>query len=161
MTIGFIAMGILFWKQIPIQMSDQRRLLLLVLGAFIYFPGVSLYLWGLVTIWSQFGVSSLLGADLYTGHQLITWVPYGIIRHSMYMGIILAAIGGLLIFQTWAMVVFLPMALMVISRAGGEEKLLEKEFGDEWQAYISKVPSWFPKFLPIDNMPGSNRMTKG
>ena len=26
-----------------------------------------------------------------------------------------------------------------------EEKLLELEFGDEWESYVSKVPKWLPK----------------
>lgn len=94
---------------------------------------------------SQFGVSGLLGAELYQGHKLVTNGPFAVIRHPMYMGVLLAAIGALLIFKTWAMVIFLPMSLVVVVRSRHEEKLLEQEFGDEWRSYALKVPKWFPK----------------
>jgi protein-S-isoprenylcysteine O-methyltransferase Ste14 len=80
---------------------------------------------------AQFGVSGLLGAELYQEHELVTRGPFSIIRHPMYAGVLLAAIGALLIFRTWAMVVFLPMSLVVVARAGREDGLLEEEFGDE------------------------------
>lgn len=142
---GFVGVGVLLWRPLPCQASDWLGLLFSTLGACFYFPGVSLYLWGLVTIRSQFGVSGLLGAELYKEHRLITNGPFGFIRHPMYMGVFLAAIGALLIFRTWAMAVFAPMSLVVLGRAGREEKLLDDEFGDEWRVYVAKVPKWFPR----------------
>ena len=143
--VGFVGTGILLWKQIPLQISDWLSLLITVIGGLVYFLGAGLYLWGLVTIRSQFGISGLLGAELYGEHQLITSGPFGIIRHPMYLGVLLAAIGALLMFRTWAMMVFAPMSLVVVGRAGREEKLLEEEFGDEWRSYVAKVPKWFPR----------------
>lgn len=63
----------------------------------------------------------------------------------MYLGVLCAALGALLIFRTWAMVLFTPMALVVIARAKREEALLAAEFGEMWQVYASKVPKWIPK----------------
>jgi protein-S-isoprenylcysteine O-methyltransferase Ste14 len=144
-AVGFFGAGFLLWRPIPLQLPDFHSLLLSLAGAALYFPGVSLYLWGLVTIGSQFGVSGLLGAELYQEHQLITRGPFAIIRHPMYAGVLLAAIGGFLIFRTWAMVVFLPMSLVVTARAEREEKLLEGEFGEAWKNYVANVPKWFPR----------------
>jgi protein-S-isoprenylcysteine O-methyltransferase Ste14 len=106
--------------------------------------GTRLYLWGLVTLGSQFGVSGVLGAELYKEHELITSGPFAIIRHPLYAGVLLAAFGALLVFRTWAMVVFMPMSLVVVARAEREEEVLEQEFADEWEAYAAKVPKWFP-----------------
>jgi protein-S-isoprenylcysteine O-methyltransferase Ste14 len=144
-TIGFAGMGIVLWKPFPLNVSPQMAFLIMVVGALLYFPGVGLYLWGLVTMRSQFGVSGLLGAELYREHELITSGPFAIIRHPMYAGVLLAATGALLIFRTWAMGVFMPMSLVVVLRAQREENLLEQEFGDEWRSYASKVPKWFPR----------------
>ena len=145
LAVVFVGIGFFLWIPFPLYLSHQFGLLLSVMGAIIYFPGVSLYLWGLATLRSQFGVSGLLGAELYKEHELITSGPFGIIRHPMYVGVFLAAIGALLIFRTWAMIVFLPMSLVVLARANREEKLFEQEFGDEWQSYASIVPKWFPR----------------
>jgi protein-S-isoprenylcysteine O-methyltransferase Ste14 len=145
MTIGFVAVGFLLWKPIPLPVSDSILLLITLVGAVFYFPGVSLYLWGLAFLRTQFGVSGLLGAELYQGHQLTKSGPFALIRHPMYAGVLLAAIGALLIFRTWAMLLFMPMSLVVVGRAEREEKLLEAEFGEQWESYASKVPKWFPK----------------
>lgn len=145
MAMGFVGLGYLLWQPISRTMSDQMKLILSAAGAIFYFPGVGVYLWGIVTMGSQFGVSTALGADLYKEHKLIANGPFALVRHPMYAGVILAAIGGLLIFRTWAMVVFMPMSWTIVARAEREEKLLAQEFGDEWEAYASKVPKWFPK----------------
>jgi len=144
--IGLIVMGILLWGRIPIKVSVRILFGFTILGAIFYFSGVGLYLWGLITMRSQFAVSSMFGAELYREHKLVTNGPFAIIRHPLYMGVLLSAIGALFVFKTWSMVVFTPLSLVVIGRAEREEKLLEQEFGEEWKAYIAKVPKWFPKF---------------
>jgi len=143
--IGLIVMGILLWRPIPIKVSVRILFGFTILGAIFYFSGVGLYLWGLMTMRSQFAVSSMFGAELYREHKLVTNGPFAIIRHPLYMGVLLSAIGALFVFKTWSMVVFTPLSLVVIGRAEREEKLLEQEFGEEWKAYIAKVPKWFPK----------------
>ena len=145
MTIAFVGIGILLWKPIPIEMPSWLEFLFTAAGALLYFGGVGLYLWGLVTIRSQFGVSSLFGAELYREHALVTDGPFALVRHPMYAGVLLAAPGALLIFRTWAMVIFVPMSLVVLFRAEREEKLLEQEFGEEWKTYASKVAMWIPR----------------
>ena len=117
-----------------------------LLGALFYFPGTTLYLWAFVHLGEQFGVSSLLGAGLYRDHRLITSGPFARLRHPMYAGVLLAALGALLIFRTWAMVFFAPMSLVVLARAEREEALLTQEFGRAWQAYAARVSKWFPRF---------------
>jgi protein-S-isoprenylcysteine O-methyltransferase Ste14 len=144
-TVVFVVIGFVLWRPFPFRLTKQQGEFLSAIGAIIYFPGVSLYLWGLVTLRSQFGVSGLFGAELYKEHELIMNGPFAIIRHPMYVGVLLAALGALLVFRTWAMMVFMPMSLVVVARAEREEKLLEQEFGDEWRVYASKVPKWLPK----------------
>jgi protein-S-isoprenylcysteine O-methyltransferase Ste14 len=143
-TAGFVTIGVILWQPIPLYLSNLSSLLLSAVGVIVYFSGTSLYLWGLVTLGSQFGVSGVLGAELYKEHELITSGPFAIIRHPLYAGVLLAAFGALLVFRTWAMVVFMPMSLVVVARAEREEEVLEQEFADEWEAYAAKVPKWFP-----------------
>lgn len=145
MTIWLVTAGILLWRPVSIHASDQFLFGLTVTSVIFYFSGIGLYLWGLVTMRSQFAVSNLAGAELYKEHKLITNGPFAFVRHPLYVGVILTAIGALLLFRTWAMMIFMPMTFVVIGRAEREEKLLEQEFKDEWKFYISKVPKWFPK----------------
>ncbi|MEJ2487796.1 MAG: isoprenylcysteine carboxylmethyltransferase family protein [Anaerolineales bacterium] len=144
-SAGFIGAGILLWHPLPLAFYNRISWLFSAIGALFYYPGTGIYLWGLATLRAQFGVSSLSGADLYQGHKLITRGPFAIIRHPMYVGVFLAAIGALLIFRTWAIALFAPMSLVVLVRANHEEELLAAEFGEEWETYASKVPKWFPK----------------
>ena len=64
----------------------------------------------------------------------------------MYLAVILAAFGALLIFRTWAMVLFSVLSPGVILRAEREEGLLADEFGEEWNIYRQLVPGWLPTF---------------
>jgi len=147
-SVGFIGVGVLLWHPIPLAISGGFSLLLSVLGTGFYYSGTGVYLWGLATLRSQFGVSGISGAELYQEHKLITNGPFVIIRHPMYAGVLLAAFGALLIFRTWAMAVFAPISLVVISRAEREEELLAQEFGSHWEIYAANVPKWLPN-LPM------------
>jgi protein-S-isoprenylcysteine O-methyltransferase Ste14 len=63
----------------------------------------------------------------------------------MYVAVIMAAFGALLIFRTWGMVLFVPLSLVVVYRAQREERLLAEEFGEEWDAYCQDVNGWIPQ----------------
>lgn len=69
----------------------------------------------------------------------------------MYLGVLMAACGALLIYQTWAMVVYALSSLVVIQRAQKEEALLAEEFGYDWKQYKEKVPGWLPGFTNFSN----------
>lgn len=144
LTTVYIFIGILLWKPIPLTFSADLRFILVLAGAALYLPGILLYLWGFLSLGSMFGVSSEMTAQLYEGHRLIVKGPYAVVRHPMYLGVILVAVGALLIFQTWAMVIYTPSSLGVIFRARREEHLLEEEFGTERLRYKECVPAWIP-----------------
>lgn len=144
-TLGLILIGLLLWVPLPVHLPAAAESILLGLGGLLYFPAIALYLWGLTALGKQFGVSTAAGADLYCDHQLIRTGPYRWIRHPMYLAVLLAAPGALLIFRTWAMLVFTPLSLVVIQRAAIEEGLLAEEFPEEWQSYSEEVPPWLPR----------------
>jgi protein-S-isoprenylcysteine O-methyltransferase Ste14 len=144
-TIGYVAIGIALWRPLPVTLSPIQLLIVLVIGSLLYFPGIALYLWGYWTLGRMFGISSGFGATLYQDHQLIRSGPYRYVRHPMYLAVILAAFGALLIFRTWAMVLFSVSSLGVILRAQREERLLADEFGEDWEKYRQEVNGWIPK----------------
>ena len=144
MTVLFLSAGVLLWKPLPISLTPYWYTAALLGGALLYFPAVSLYLWGYKTLGANFGLSSGFAASLYADHELVQTGPFRYVRHPMYLGVILAAAGALLIFRTWAMLIFAPISLGIIFRARREERLLAQAFGEDWQAYKKRVPGWIP-----------------
>jgi len=142
--IGYFGLWYLLWKPLPIDLSPAARIVALALGALLLFPGLALALWGRLTLGKMYNVSSALGAQLYADHRLITHGPYAIVRNPMYVGIIAATLGGLLIYRTWSLVFALTSFGMVI-RARREEKALAAEFGQQWIDYCKRVPGWIPR----------------
>lgn len=145
-TAGLVIIGFLLWRPLPLSLPPALDGAIDILGLLLYLAGAALYLWGLVSLGSQFGVSSVSGADLLAGHKLVAKGPFKLVRHPMYLGVLLAAPGALLIFRTWAMLLFAPMSLVVLLRAEHEERLLEAAYGEEWLQYAKRVPKWFPRF---------------
>jgi protein-S-isoprenylcysteine O-methyltransferase Ste14 len=90
-------------------------------------------------------VSTGFGAQLFSDHQLVTGGPFAIVRHPMYVGLITAAFGSLLIYQTWTTLAFAVFALFLLLRARREEQALAAEFGEQWQDYCRRVPAFIPR----------------
>ena len=143
-SILYVAVGILLWRPLPLQLSNRTRLVCTLAGSLLYFPGVGLYLWGYRALGRMFSISSTLGAQLYADHELVVTGPYRFVRHPMYLGVLLAGLGALLIHRTWNMLLLALSLLVVIFRARHEDAVLALEFGEAWQVYCKQVPGWFP-----------------
>jgi protein-S-isoprenylcysteine O-methyltransferase Ste14 len=94
----------------------------------------------------MFNVSSGFGVQLYADQRLITRGPFAIVRHPMYLGVLIAALGAILIYRTWTPVFAALNFLGLIYRARREEQILAAEFGEQWAAYCRNVPAWIPRF---------------
>jgi protein-S-isoprenylcysteine O-methyltransferase Ste14 len=145
-TTLFIWAGYLLWKPLPLYISPSIRAWMLAVGSLLLFPGLSLVLWGRLALGKNYFVSSGFGAQLFAGHRLVTSGPFSIVRHPMYLGLILAAFGSLLIYFTMTSLIFTCFAPFVLVRIHHEEKALAAEFGEEWQVYSHRVAAFWPKF---------------
>jgi protein-S-isoprenylcysteine O-methyltransferase Ste14 len=144
-TAAYAAIIVLLWRPLPIHLSPGAHLAAIVLGSAIYFPSLALYLWGLRTLGTMFGAASGFGVRMFAGHQLVTSGPFAIVRHPMYLAVILAGIGGLLLYRTWAMLFFAGNMFGLIVRARREERSLEAEFDEAWGVYAERVPAFLPR----------------
>jgi len=117
----------------------------LIVGVPLIFGGTGLILWGRLTLGSQYFVSTSWKALLFTEHRLVTTGPFAIIRHPMYLGILMIGLGGTLFYRTWTMVFISLMYLGLRIRARREDEALSKRFGEQWQEYQRSVPAWLPK----------------
>lgn len=142
----FFGIAYLGWTRLPLVFSTSTRIVMLALGSLLYFPGMSLLIWGRLALGRSYFVSTGLGAQLYSDQQLVTTGPYAFVRHPMYGGLILSAVGSQLIYSTWTTVFFVCFAPLMFVRAWREELVLSAEFGDEWQEYCKNVPAFIPQF---------------
>ncbi len=145
-TILFFGVGALLWRPLPVHAPPWLQAATLTVGGPLFFGGLALYLWGLFALGRMFAPSSGFGVRVQAGHRLVTTGPYAHVRHPMYLAVIVAAIGGLLLYRTWAALCCAVIMFGLAVRARREERVLSQEFGPEWQAYASRVPAWLPRF---------------
>lgn len=143
-AIPYFAMCALLWRPIPLELPAGARYLAALVGGLVGLGGAWFYLWGRRELGAMYNVSSSLGSELYREHRLITSGPYRIVRHPMYLGLGLSALGGLAVYRTWTLVFMVAALSGAIVKARREEKLLAVEFGEAWERYAQRVPSWIP-----------------
>lgn len=163
----YLVACVILWRPLPMEPADGVRLACLALGGALGAAGFCLYLWGRLTLGEMYNVSSSLGSELFADHRLVVSGPYRFVRHPMYLGIILATAGALLVYRTWT-TVFVVLALPgVVVKARHEDRLLAEEFVGAFRAYRASVPGWLPhgSRSGSDRRPGRTskhvRMTEG
>jgi protein-S-isoprenylcysteine O-methyltransferase Ste14 len=84
-------------------------------------------------------------ARLDEGHQLATGGPFGLVRHPIYLGLNLLALGtGLWVPTPLVWLGFVLMLLGSDFRGRAEEKLLAKSFGDLYGSYARRTRRFVP-----------------
>jgi protein-S-isoprenylcysteine O-methyltransferase Ste14 len=144
-TLIFFVAGGWLWRPIPVQLEPGPQILSFAGGILLLSGGCSLYLWGLRSLGQMFGPSSGFGVRLNAGHRLIVSGPYARVRHPMYLAVMIAALGSMLLYRTWATLGFAVLMLGLVVRARREERVLAQEFGQEWREYAARVPAWLPR----------------
>jgi protein-S-isoprenylcysteine O-methyltransferase Ste14 len=120
----------------------------LLIGLLLQVAGLGLYLWGARVLGEMYRAASAFGVRLHQRQRLITHGPFALVRHPLYLGLQLAALGGLCLHRTWAMAFVSVNFLGLVLRARREEQALAEAFGAEWEAYCRDVPAWLPGRLP-------------
>ena len=140
----FFSIGYFGWKPLPWVLPPSASFWMVIVGALLYFPGMAFTLWGRLALGKNYFVSTGFGAQLFEDHQLITSGPFAIVRHPMYVGLILAAMGAVAIYMTWTTLYFALFAPLTLVRAKREEHALAEEFGEQWRDYCKRVPAFIP-----------------
>ncbi len=95
--------------------------------------GLSVMVIAQITLFLSYSATLVIRED----HQLITHGIYRIVRHPIYLGMMIGVILGIPIF-TLSLDGFLVLLLMIpviLNRVRMEERLLIEEFGERYQAY--------------------------
>jgi protein-S-isoprenylcysteine O-methyltransferase Ste14 len=104
----------------------------------------------LVSIWSRRALGSEWSRDveLKQGHKLVERGPYAFVRHPIYTGHLLMALGTAI--GSGLLFGFAGLALFVVGfwiKLRQEERLLVRSFPDEYPAYQARVRALVPYVL--------------
>jgi protein-S-isoprenylcysteine O-methyltransferase Ste14 len=116
--------------RVPTWFPGQR-----VAGTLVIAAGAALVVWALVYFRSW-----RFRAAVDKGHQLATGGPFQIMRHPIYMGMNLLALGTAIWVPSeivWA--AFVLMAMGSDLRARAEERLLKQSFGLSYDEYCART----------------------
>lgn len=160
LLVPYVALFVRLWRPLPVRLSPVASLTSSASGAALSLIGMALILWGRLTLGRMYNVSSTLGTRLYADQELISSGPFAHVRHPMYLGALIAGVGGVLLYRTWAAVLILAHETVFWVRAGKEDQALAAEFGEDWRRYARRVPAGVPVIggpqvdLPAGNVAG-------
>ena len=125
--------------------ADSTALLLALSGSLLALAGAALVLRSRAELGPAW--SFVPKADQDAG--LVTTGPYRLVRHPIYLGLALLAMGEALAFRSW------PALMIVLSgivptfawRACAEEKLLSRTFGERFAVYQRRTKMIIPYLL--------------
>jgi protein-S-isoprenylcysteine O-methyltransferase Ste14 len=143
LAVHFVAFGVMylgigsavFSDRVSAWIPGQR-----VVGTLIIAAGSALMCWSLVYFRSW-----RFRAKLDAGHELATGGPYALVRHPIYAGMNLLALGTAVWIPT--LLTCLGMALMILGsdlRGRAEERVLDAAFGERYRQYCARTRRFLP-----------------
>jgi protein-S-isoprenylcysteine O-methyltransferase Ste14 len=106
------------------------------LGVVLFAAGGALRLWPVFVLGRRF--SGLVA--IQPGHSLVASGVYGVIRHPSYLGLLVNSLGWALAFRSGVGVLLTALLIPpLLARINAEEKLLQTQFGGEYDAYRSRT----------------------
>lgn len=138
---------------VPLLWADK------VPGAFLnqrFFPWAAWVFWvaacitaaGLIfTVWARVHLGRNWSGwiTIKHGHELIVSGPYGVVRHPIYTGLLVAFIGSALAVGQWrGVLVAFVMWAALWRKLRLEERWMVERFGQQYEAYKLRVPALLP-----------------
>jgi protein-S-isoprenylcysteine O-methyltransferase len=78
------------------------------------------------------------------GHELVTSGPYRYLRHPMYAGGFIACIGSAIVGGGAWIFLLVILGAVFIWRVGAEDKLMERQFPNEYPDYKKRTKALIP-----------------
>jgi protein-S-isoprenylcysteine O-methyltransferase Ste14 len=113
------------------------------LGVVLFAAGGALRFWPVFVLGHRF--SGLVA--IQPRHELVISGVYRVIRHPSYLGLVANSLGWALAFRSGVSVVLTALLITpLLARIHAEERLLQKQFGSEYDAYRSHTWQMIPGF---------------
>lgn len=147
--IGWVLVGVQALLLILFVLLPKRRSLfappdfLDVLGIVLMVGGLALVIVSLVSL----GAALTPTPVPQESAALRTRGIYSLVRHPVYSGILVAALGfTLAVGSLWQVVLWVALAVFFYAKAFWEDRLLAEKHGVAWFDYADHVSSFIPRF---------------
>jgi protein-S-isoprenylcysteine O-methyltransferase Ste14 len=110
------------------------------IGVIVTAAGIAFFVWGRQQLgrnWSQ-------TVSAKEGHELVATGPYRHVRHPMYAGGIVACVGSAIVAGGAFVFLLIFLTPIFIWRAGAEDRLLARQFPNEFAAYKARTKALIP-----------------
>ena len=78
-------------------------------------------------------------------HELVRSGPYGIVRHPIYTGLLLAILGTAIVVGEWrGLLALCFLTITFLLKLRREERFMEESFPDTYPSYRAQVPALIP-----------------
>jgi len=117
-----------------------------LVGAGCALAGLAMHVWGRRTLGARW--ASLVAAP--ADGELVTRGPYAVVRHPIYLGVLLLAAGTVLAHPSvTTLCVASGLAAGMARKIPAEERVLRAGCGDAWRGYAATVPMLIPRPLAV------------
>jgi protein-S-isoprenylcysteine O-methyltransferase Ste14 len=114
-----------------------------VIGTILFVTGIALAVWARVILGRNWGMPTTQRVE----PELITAGPYGVVRHPIYTGILLALVGTGLVISLIALGIAVIVAAYFVWAATVEERNMTATFPDAYPAYRARTKMLIPFLL--------------
>ena len=114
----------------------------LTVGLVVFALGLALRAWAVHELGRFFKFTVVVQAD----HRVVDAGPYRLIRHPSYTGLLMAELGLGIALGTWLSIpaCLLPPLIAFGIRLAHEERVLARELGDPYRAYMARTHRLVP-----------------
>lgn len=141
--VRILVTAMLFCALLFVPFADRRSIGVMPENLLLRWMGLLLATVGMgVIFWSGWALGRFYSPEvtLQKEHRLITDGPFRTIRNPRYLGGIIQGVGLSLLFRSWiGLILTLMFFIAVIFRIKDEEALMNREFGEDWEAYSQKT----------------------
>ena len=111
-------------------------------------PSPSPYAFGFMVVLAGIAIRVWAAGFLVKGGELCTDGPYRDVRHPLYLGSFLAALGLCVMANSiWGWLLVLPLFMLVYAvQVTAEERDLRSRYGHAHEEWASRVPLFLPRF---------------
>jgi protein-S-isoprenylcysteine O-methyltransferase Ste14 len=103
-------------------------------------------LWLFYRSHADLGKNWSITLEVREGHRLITHGVYRAVRHPMYSALALYSVGQALVIPNWVAGPsnLIAFAVLFALRVGAEEKMMARQFGNEYATYTARTRRLIP-----------------
>jgi protein-S-isoprenylcysteine O-methyltransferase Ste14 len=115
-----------------------------LVGFVLAIAGLAFSVWARVYLGSNWSPIAMLKK----GQTLVRTGPYGVVRHPIYLGLIIAIIGTALVYGGYRVIISIVCVfLFAWVRIIEEEKLMSNRFGEDYTKYKKEVKAIIPGII--------------